>query len=150
MKLDGDAAGEMSNDAGSSLSDSQRRTDGGRDRNVHRRALARDVNQCRDIFFAIRRRDNDLSVVGFDALLPTIVRRAKPVMLDEPGDPSSKLFDFARRRGDLERETTLKLARDLALHTAELVDIGDDVIANLPLIAAFDGYAARRQIDCRA
>jgi len=118
LKFDGDAAGEMSNDAGPSLSNAHRRTDRGRDSNVHRRTITRDVKQCRNVFLAIRRRDNDLSFVGFDALLPAIVRHAKHVMLDKPGDPNSKFFDFARRGRNFECETILQLPRDFAFHTA--------------------------------
>jgi hypothetical protein len=91
-----------------------------------------------------------LSIADFDALPSTIVRRAKRVMLDKPGDPSGELFDFALRRGDPKRETILKLARNHALDPAKLVDIGDDVIANAARIAALNGDATSRQIDRHA
>ena len=102
------------------------------------------------MFLAICRRDRDLTTFGFDALLPTIVRCAKHLALNKPGNTGGKPFDFARRRHNLESETSLQLARDLAVHTAKLVNIGDDMLANLSPIAAFHSYAARRQIDCRA
>jgi len=150
LEFDSDAAGKVSNDARLPLSHGQRRANRGSDRDAHRCALTRDVNQCRKMFLAIWRGDRDLATLGLDALLPTIVRRAKHVALNKPGDAGGKLFDFARRSGDLECETILQLPRDLAVHTAKLVDIGDDVFANLSPVAAFHGHAARRQIDCCA
>jgi hypothetical protein len=63
------------------------------------------------------------------------------------GDPRGELFRLVRRGRYFHREAVGELAHEHALDPAELVDIGDDRVADLSLLTALQGKAGRRYVD---
>ena len=64
-----------------------------------------------------------------DAVVPTILGHSEFLPAGEPSELVSELFALERGQGHGNRETAEKLPTDDALYSADLRDIGDDLLA---------------------
>src|SRR6185312_1232457 len=69
------------------------------------------------------------------------------VLVGKPGKLRGKLVLLAIRRDDRHRETVLETSRDDALDAADMVDIGDDLLAGFANAIATERHVAGRHVD---
>src|SRR6202041_3546160 len=79
----------------------------------------------------------------FSARLSRVERFA----LDQPVNPPAELLALESRRMNLESEALAEMARDHPFDPADLADVSDNRIADVPLREADDPEAGRRHVD---
>ena len=79
--------------------------------------------------------------------MAAVFRQIEDVAVGKPGQLRGELVALARRRADGHCKTVVDDARDLAFDAADMIEVGDDAIADRSDARAEQGKAARRHVD---
>ncbi len=83
--------------------------------------------------------------------MAAIFRQAEFVLVGDPGQLGRELLPLALRGVDRNDESSLRAeAQDFAFDAADMVDIGDDAVAELNMGVRLDLGVARRHVDDHA
>src|SRR3984957_10327142 len=130
-KLDGEAIFEVADDAALHLAERYQSADRGALLGGDTGARLRNVDDAAGDVDAVRHDQAARRFLRRDAAVAAVFRRIEQVAIGEPGELGSKLVALSLGGCDRHRKTVLKMARDVALKAAQVVDIGDDALAGL-------------------
>jgi hypothetical protein len=82
-----------------------------------------------------------------ETAVAAVFRQVQDVAVGKPGELGCELVALSRRRRDRHGEAVLQLPRDLAFQAAEVIDIGDDAVADFAADRGDQRHAARRHVN---
>src|SRR5690606_5879383 len=129
-ELDGDAILEVADDAGTHAAERDGGAHGRADGQLDGGAGEGDVDDLAVVAAAVVEDDGGMPDVGDDALVPAVLGQVENVLVRQPRKLGRHLVALAAGGDDLHGEAALDQFGDGALDAAEVVEIGDDLLAD--------------------
>ncbi len=97
-----------------------------------------------------RQGQGGVAVARLDAFVAPILGHAEDLAIGQPSELIGEFLALERRQFHLDREAAVEMTRHRSLDAADLVEIGDDSLADLAARFGLEGDAAGRDVDRRA